>query len=65
MADRAAINVILICHKLGSRCFLFKALRLMFCIRHIWGHAVAQLMHCITSQKVAGSIPDDVIAIFH
>ena len=30
------------------------------------GHAVAQLVrHCATSRKVAGSIPDDVIGIFH
>ena len=29
------------------------------------GHAVAQLRHCATSQKVAGSIPDSVIGIFH
>ena len=29
-------------------------------------HAVAQLMkHCATSRKVAGSIPDGVIGIFH
>jgi hypothetical protein len=32
----------------------------------IWGHAVAQwLRHCSTNQKVAGSIPDGVIGIFH
>jgi hypothetical protein len=30
------------------------------------GHAVAQcLRHCATNRKVAGSIPDDVIGIFH
>jgi hypothetical protein len=30
------------------------------------GHAVAQwLKHCATNQKVAGSIPDGVIEIFH
>jgi hypothetical protein len=29
-------------------------------------HAVAQwLRHCATNRKVAGSIPDGVIAIFH
>ena len=29
-------------------------------------HAVTQLIkHCTTSRKVAGSIPDGVIAIFH
>jgi hypothetical protein len=26
---------------------------------------VAQLKHCVTSWKVAGSIPDGVIGIFH
>jgi hypothetical protein len=31
-----------------------------------WGHAVAHyLRHCATSRKVAGSIPDGVITIFH
>jgi len=29
------------------------------------GYAVAQLRHCDTSRKVAGSIPDVVIGIFH
>jgi hypothetical protein len=30
------------------------------------GHAVAQwLRHCATNRKVAGSIPDGVIGIFH
>jgi hypothetical protein len=30
------------------------------------GHAVAQwLRHCATNRKVAGSIPDSVIGIFH
>jgi hypothetical protein len=30
------------------------------------GYAVAQLVgHCATSRKVAGSIPDGVIGIFH
>ena len=29
------------------------------------GHAVAQLRHSATSRKVAGSIPDGVIGIFH
>jgi len=28
-------------------------------------HAVAQLRHCATSQKVVGSIPDGVTGIFH
>jgi len=32
----------------------------------VWrGHAVAQLWHCATSRKVAGSIPDNVTEIFH
>jgi hypothetical protein len=32
----------------------------------VWGHAVAQwLRHCATNLKVAGSIPDGVIRIFH
>jgi hypothetical protein len=31
-----------------------------------WVHAVAQwLRHCATNRKVAGSIPDGVIGIFH
>jgi hypothetical protein len=31
-----------------------------------WGHAVAHwLKHCTTNRKVAGSIPDGVIRIFH
>jgi len=31
-----------------------------------WGHAVAQLAEALaTSRKVAGSIPDGVIEIFH
>jgi hypothetical protein len=31
-----------------------------------WGHAVAQcLRYCATNLKVAGSIPDGVIGIFH
>jgi hypothetical protein len=31
-----------------------------------WGHAVAEwLRHCATNRKVAGSIPDGVIGIFH
>jgi hypothetical protein len=31
-----------------------------------WRHAVAQwLRHCATNRKVAGSIPDGVIGIFH
>jgi hypothetical protein len=31
-----------------------------------WGHAVAQwLRHYATNRKVAGSIPDGVIGIFH
>ena len=35
-------------------------------IQSLRGHAVAQLLrHCSTSRKVAGSIPDDVISIFH
>jgi hypothetical protein len=30
------------------------------------GHVVAQLLrHCATNRKVAGSIPDGVIRIFH
>jgi hypothetical protein len=30
------------------------------------GHAVVQwLRHCATNRKVAGSIPDGVIGIFH
>jgi hypothetical protein len=30
------------------------------------GHAVAQwLRHCTTNRKVAGSIPDGVIGIYH
>jgi hypothetical protein len=30
------------------------------------GHAVAQwLRHCATTRKVAGSIPDGVVGIFH
>jgi len=28
-------------------------------------HAVAQLRHCATNWKVAGSIPDGVTGIFH
>jgi len=31
---------------------------------YIWGHAVAQFVEA-TSQKVAGSIPEGVILIFH
>ena len=32
----------------------------------IWTRAISeQLRHCATSQKVAGSIPEDVIGIFH
>jgi hypothetical protein len=36
-------------------------------IRHEGGHAVAQFgfRHCATSREVAGSIPDEIIAIFH
>jgi hypothetical protein len=31
-----------------------------------FGHTVAQwLRHCATNQKVAGSIPDGVLGIFH
>ena len=33
--------------------------------QNYWGHAVAQLRHCTTSRKVAGSIPDGVFRIFH
>jgi hypothetical protein len=33
---------------------------------YLRGHAVAQwLRHCATNQKIAGSIPDGVIGIFH
>jgi len=33
---------------------------------HFIEHAVAvRLRHCATSRKVAGSIPNDVIGIFH
>ena len=28
----------------------------------VWGHAV---VHCTTSRKVAGSIPDGVVGIYH
>jgi hypothetical protein len=28
-----------------------------------WGHAVAQLAHCATGQKAAGSIPDGITGI--
>ena len=41
---------------------------LIICLCHIniWGYAVAQLVgYCATSRKVAGSIPDGVIGIFH
>jgi hypothetical protein len=32
----------------------------------IWGHTVAHwLRYCATNRKVAGSIPDGVIEIFH
>jgi hypothetical protein len=32
----------------------------------MWGDAVAQwLRHCATNWKVAGSIPDGVIGLFH
>jgi hypothetical protein len=35
-------------------------------LQHYRGHAVAQwLRHCATNRKVAGSIPDGVIGIFH
>jgi hypothetical protein len=39
----------------------------LFCeVQLSLGHAVAQLLrHCATSRKVAGSIPDGVIGIFH
>jgi hypothetical protein len=31
-----------------------------------WGHTVAQWFnHCATNRKIAGSIPDGVIGIFH
>jgi hypothetical protein len=43
-------------------CMYVNAVRL---IQHI-GHAVAQwLRHCATNRKVAGSIPNGVIGIFH
>jgi hypothetical protein len=32
---------------------------------YFYGHAVAQLRHSATSQKVVGSIPDGVIWFFH
>jgi hypothetical protein len=32
----------------------------------MWGHTVVQwLKHCTTNRKVAGSIPDGVVGIFH
>jgi hypothetical protein len=38
----------------------------MYSVLGTWGHAVAQwLRHCATNRKVAGSIPDSVIGIFH
>ena len=38
----------------------------IFIYMEIWGTAVAQwLRHCATNRKVAGSVPDDVIGIFH
>jgi hypothetical protein len=40
--------------------------RISICYLYTWGHAVAQwLRHCATNRKVAGSIPDGVIGIFH
>ena len=39
---------------------------ILLCIYHIWGTAVAQWLRCCaTNRKVAGSIPDGVIGIFH
>jgi hypothetical protein len=35
------------------------------CVRCTVGHLVAQLSHCATSRKVAGSISDGVITFFH
>jgi len=29
------------------------------------GHAVAQLRHCVTSPKIAGSIPDGTTGVIH
>jgi len=29
------------------------------------GHVVAQLRHCLTSSKIAGSIPDGAIGVIH
>jgi len=35
-------------------------------MRELWGTAVAQWLRCsATNRKVAGSIPDGVIGIFH
>ena len=40
--------------------------KIMLVLLQDWGHAVAQwLRHCATNRKVAGSIPDGVIGIFH
>jgi hypothetical protein len=49
--------------------FVFLFIRLCFIIisRHeVWGTALEQwLRYCATNRKVAGSIPDVVIGIFH
>jgi hypothetical protein len=38
----------------------------LFCTCVVKGHAVAQwLRHCAINRKVAGSIPDGFIGIFH
>jgi hypothetical protein len=43
-------------------CFIISFL----CLLNFLGHAVAQwLRHCATNRKVAGSIPDCVLGIFH
>ena len=40
---------------------------LQYCnnLLHQWGTAVAQWLKCATNRKVAVSIPDGVIGIFH
>jgi hypothetical protein len=47
----------------GIRSFMVKLRLAVYTVR---GHAVARwLRHCATNRKVAGSIPDGVIGIFH
>jgi hypothetical protein len=58
---RSLLQEFMACQVHPSRKTVFKKQK-----ANILGHAVAQwFRYCVTNRKVAGSIPDGVIGIFH